>query len=89
MSIGIKRFLNNFDTEAKWIGELSIKWYSSNKYNNGSSSSSLTGSPSKLSAYSALSGGVDDAKDWFNKLSLSIVLRQLSAHLQCKAVHIR
>jgi integrating conjugative element protein (TIGR03752 family) len=29
MSIRIKRFVNNFNTEAKWIGYLSIKWYSS------------------------------------------------------------
>jgi cell division protein ZapB len=38
---------------------------------NGSSSSSVTGSPSKLAIYSALSGGVDDAKDWFDKRTKS------------------
>jgi hypothetical protein len=27
MSIRIKRFVNNFNTEAKWVSYLSIKWY--------------------------------------------------------------
>ena len=60
--------LSGLSSAAKAVSEAQ-KTLTSN--NNGSSSSSLTGSPSKLSAYSALSGGVDDAKDWFNQRTKS------------------
>jgi hypothetical protein len=61
-------FLSGLSSAAKATSEAQ-KTVTSN--GNGSSSSSVTGSPSKLAIYSALSGGVDDAKDWFDKRTKS------------------
>jgi len=66
--LGTTSILSGLSSAAKAIAEAQ-KTVTSN--DNGSSSSSVTGSPSKLATYSALSGGVDDAKAWFDKRAKS------------------
>ncbi len=60
--LGTTSILSGLSSAAKAIAEAQ-KTVTNN--DNGNSTSSVTGSPSKLAAYSAFSGGVDDTKAWF------------------------